>query len=354
MSSRRARSRRKTHEPPEGRHEGVPLPPPPDPLYRDVNLGHSVTLAVLGVPVRFSSNSAAALDAVDESFGMRAAPVPSGSPTRDPIQVRLILHQGDERSDGPVPLVFRMPDARRILVQSPGSVGLADLLRRDAFVYLTPRLLDDRGRFRRSVIETLTLTLVNAEDRHPVHAAALVRGDAVLLLAGKSGCGKSTLVYAAMRAGFAILADDVTYLQLEPQLRIWGMPGWMYLTPEAREHFPEIAGLEATLLANGKTKLVVTVPPDRLAAVPVAARRVGVALLRPSHGPVGLEKAGAREIDVSLSGELDNVSRLVGASMRTAVERLAAPGGWRLTLSPRPAEALPLLERIFHELSAET
>ncbi|MBI4503664.1 MAG: hypothetical protein HY700_21185, partial [Gemmatimonadetes bacterium] len=302
---------------------------------------------VLGVPVEFSCNTAAGLAAVDESFGgWRGVGV---SAAGEPVRVRVIVHPGDE-SPGPVSVTWRMPDTRRIIGHTAGSVGIADLERRDVFIYATPTLLADRVHFCHGLLEALTLTTINALDRSPLHAGALVRDGSVLLLTGASGQGKSTLVYTAMRAGMDVLADDAVYIQLRPELRLWGVPSRLYLLPDVRGVFPELGSLEPTVLANGKTKLVIPTDPARRPMLPVRAGRVGAVILRRSTGPVSLARVSAADIRSTLQADLETWFALLGDTMEEVIGRVAGDGGWLLTLSANPLEALPCLSRVFDEL----
>src|SRR6266516_1158226 len=130
--------------------DAMTFDPSPDVLYHGVALRHVMELPVLGIPVRFESNSAAALAVVEETFGswreLRTSPgliAPQG------VQVRLIVHDGDERDGGGVPsherVTCRMPDADRVIVHTPGSVGIADTKRQEATAYITRALLADRA-----------------------------------------------------------------------------------------------------------------------------------------------------------------------------------------------------------------
>ena len=324
-------------------------PPPAYALYHGLPLSYGVTLPVLGIPVKFSSNSTDVLDAVEESFGIWRGfkPTSARDGRREPITVRLIVFRGDERGHAWVPLTWHIPDGRRAVFHSPGSVGMLDLDRRDVFAYVTPALMADRAHFRYSVLEALTLTTVNDSDRYPVHAGGLVRNGTVLLLAGHSGSGKSTLVYAAMRSGLNVLSDDAVYVQTHPAFRIWGAPGRLYLRPEARRHFAELSSLESVVLANGKTKVMVPVDRARAAPVAVVAKRVGVVLLARGRGSVSVRAVSPRTLESALTRDLALPIARYGSNMRTVVRRLTARGGWRLTISPRPAESLPFLHRIF-------
>ncbi len=271
----------------------VDFEPSHDGLYRDVPLGWVVEVPVMGVPVRFETNSESVRDAVEESFGCwhslhtRPDLLANGS-----LRVRLIVHPGDEGETEIAQLRYRMPDNDRFIVLSPGSVAMADVGRREGFAYVTPALVADRAHFCYGVLEALTLVLVTAIDRHPLHAAGLVRGNSALLLHGPSGTGKSTVSYAAARAGLEVLSEDVTYLQLEPVFRVWGVPGRIHLPEDVRERFPELRAIEARVLANGKRKTAVDLPLQRR-PLPVEGT-TGVCLLRRGAGRSTAHRTASR------------------------------------------------------------
>ena len=58
-----------------------------------------------------------------------------------------------------------------------------------------------------------------------VHAAAVARGDAGMLIAGSPGSGKSTLVLSCLQTGMSHLADDVLFLARDNGLvRVYAFP----------------------------------------------------------------------------------------------------------------------------------
>lgn len=328
-----------------------------DPLYRDVALDHVTTIPVLGIPVRFASNAAEVTALAEEVFA--AWRVLDGRPElreSEGVRARFILHEGDEgRVDdaggaGHVALRYRMPDARRVLLMTPGSMGLADPDRREALAYVTAELVGDRQHFRYGVLEALVLAVLTQLDRRPFHAAALVRNGAALLLAGPSGVGKSTLTYAGMRAGLRVLAEDTVNLQLEPTPRVWGMPGYLHLPPDARSHFPELADRKATLMANGKEKLAIDLKAiDAVAALPVA-ERAGLCVLAAGAPRPTLERIDAATVEAALTAVRETGFDVFEDTVPDVVRRLAPDGGWRLRLSDDPAAAVPLLSRMFDAL----
>jgi len=341
--------------------DAMSFDPSPDVLYHGVALRHVTELPVLGIPVRYESNSATALAVVEEAFGvwrgLCANPhliAPQG------VRVRLIVHDGDERGAGAAGshalVTCRMPDADRVIVHTPGSVGIADASRQEAIAYITPALLADRAQVQYSMVEGLTLTLVTACDRHPVHAAAIARGGVALLLAGPPGTGKSTLAYQAHRHGLRVLSDDAVYVQLDPTFRVWGLPGRLRLLTTAVSHFPELAGRSPTFLANGDEKLVVQCPgewPAATAAAPVATR-AGVCLLDRSGTVASKASASTAEVQAFLKDGMGLSRVRFGASLDEALRRLAGAGGWRVSLSTNPADAMPMLDEILAELESET
>ena len=326
---------------------------PQDPLYQGVALRHVVDLPVLGVPVRFVSNSAAALAIVEDAFGRwRALAAHADLIASEGAQVRLIVHDGLEGRDPHPPVTCRMPDTDRLVVHTPGSVGIVDCARREATVYVTPALLlANRALARSSMIEGPTLMLVTARDRYPVHAAAIMRGPVALLLAGPPGSGKSTLAYQAYRHGLHVLSDDAAYVQCTPTFRLWGMPGPVHLLPATRALFPELAGHAPAVLADGE-KLMVPIP-DAGQGLPIASR-AGVCLLERRGDAVGCARVSASEVHAFLEAGLGLSRVRWGNALHDALAPLAARGGWRLLLSANPADALPFIDEMLAELGRET
>jgi hypothetical protein len=185
-----------------------------------------------------------------------------------------------------------------------------------------------------------------------VHAAAIVRGGAALLLAAPSGVGKSTLAYAAARAGLAVLAEDLVYVQTRPELRVWGLPGWLHLPEGAAAYFPELTGTRAVLLANGKRKIAVqTAALGALPQLPVA-RRAGICLLRRDGGPTRLTRVAPDVVAAELGRVPEPGFDTYAEDAAGPVRRLAARGAWLLHVGAPPADIVPLLHEMFDTLDA--
>lgn len=328
------------------------LESPRDLPYREV-------IPVMGIPVTFSSNDRDVIVQVDAAFGawraLDAAPMwiePSG-----PSLAFVVV---DDREDGEgegfeahAPISYELPRADRLLVATPGSRAIADGSIDRAAARITRSLVADRDHFRYSVIESLTIFLLCDRDRQPLHAAALVRNETALLLAGPSGVGKSTLAYAGARAGLKVLAEDVVYLQRHPTARVWGMPGFIHLSPESTRWFPELSERRPTLQANGKLKVAVNM--GEIGAVPrvPVAERVGICVLRRDGLDSGPRRLRPAELEAALlrrvESGFDRFADTIGAVLH---ETVGEGGGWRLDLPDSPALALELLLRMFEELDA--
>jgi hypothetical protein len=327
----------------------VDFVPTPDMLLRNPQLVHSVDLPVLGLATRFETNSRYVHDLVVETFGSwRCLAREAVHVSSDGLRVRIVVHAGDESGTDHASVRYFCPDATREILHSPGSVGISDPLRGESVVYVTTALASDLAHFRHMVLEGMTLGLLSHFDRHPIHAAAIARGGRALLLAAPSGTGKSTLAYTAHSAGFDVLADDHVWVQLTPALRIWGWPGRVLLPPDVAATFHNVAGPVATSNDNGTYKLAYSVDAADDVARHVADRAV-VCILERRRANATLERLTPAALVNALAQQLTSGFDLFPERHDTVVRALTADGGWRLTLSDDPREALPLLRRMLDE-----
>jgi hypothetical protein len=323
--------------------------PVTDPLLREPELRYGADLAVLGTPVRFATNSRRVAEITMESFGCGPTDDAIADDARpDPLAVRIIVHDGEEPGTdgaGHAPVRHLCPDGVRIAAHSPGSMAISDPARREVIAWVTTSLVRDAEHFRDALLEAMVLSLVTHFDRHPLHAAAIVQGGRVLLLAGPSGSGKSTLSYVAHRAGVGLLSDDHVWVQLEPALRVWGRPSGVRLLPEAPRRFPELAGHHAAW-RGGKTKLHVRLDDTGRDA---SAGDVRVCLLRRGGATASLRVLDARAVALGLTRRVDAGFDRYPARHERVVADLSRQGGWELELSDDPDDALPLLRRMLEE-----
>ena len=322
-------------------HPVVDYTPPTDSLLRNPRLDHAVEVPLLGVPLRFETNSAYVRDLVEDTFGAwRALPGSSVSPDRA-LRVTVQVTGGDEgtSADSLPALRYICYDDARYIIHTPGSVAMIDPDRGEASAYVTADLASRRTLFRHSVLEAIGLSLVAHHDRHPIHASAVGRGDRVVMLAGASGSGKSTLAYMAHSAGLDVLTEDALWVQLYPALRFWGWARQIHLKPEAVRFFPELAG-RSVRDTDASGKMVVDVERE---AQSFEKSNATVCVIERGAGSPGLERLSRNDLVRILTDQLTQGYDRYPERLDSTVDAVAADGGWRLRLTDDPREALPLL-----------
>lgn len=318
-------------------HCGIDFAESHDPLGRDVVTDQVLATSVLGVPVRFESNSYAVIALAIDTFGDTGA---ASKPwRRKPLLVRIIVH-----GEHAAPSAVRVwsPDAARLIMHGTDRVAVADPLRRQAVAYVACALVARRAEFRQTILEALTYAIVDHYDRHPIHAAAVAKDGAMVLLLGSSGAGKSTLAYAAHLAGLTVVSDDTVWVQLRPRTTIWGpatRERRLSLLPDAREKFPSLAATDPIRLPSGKCKL--SIPLGERVLEPTL--RAVVCLLRRTGRDTVLTRARPETVAAALARApepgFDRFPIRHGACARA----LAGAGGWELAVSNDPSSAVPHL-----------
>lgn len=311
-------------------------------LHHEPRCPHVIELPVLGVTTTFSTNAPQLLEVVRETYGAWNTLAETGdlaSPST--ASVRIVLDDRLDLSRNLSGYSHHLPDTTRLIVVSDGGVGVADTLRLESIGYVTNSLVSRRSELIDGLLEPLTLFLLGAEDRQPIHAAGVARGEVGILLEGPSGTGKSTLAYAASHSGFRVLADEPVYVQLRPRLRVWGRSPRIHLPVEARSYFPELRDIAPARLLSGKTKIVIR--PEQWE--PRSATRIGICLLR-RGAAASLERIPPGRVVSELLDRLEPGYDIYADSIPKRIAAVAERGAWSLTLGPDPHDALPLLDEV--------
>lgn len=287
--------------------------------------GHVARLSLLGVPLTVRSNDAGVLAALAAMCD--ALPAPDAE--TQPLDLSLLVDARLSGSASAAPCV----DDMRLTIDGPSLLVRADAVRGAGSCRLSPALRDDPDQLRDAALEPLLLFLVARRGRAPLHAAAFLAGDLAVLLAGPSGAGKSCLTFAAYRAGFTPLSDDMVFVEGGARPGVWGLPRPIHLFAHDAPDFDH-----ALRLRNGKHKRAVALGRHR---APRRADGVALCLLRFGEA-VALEPLDPAEA-VRALGVLEPGFDLLGDEIAAAVAALAKRGAWSLTLSARPDEAIALL-----------
>jgi hypothetical protein len=326
----------------------IPFSPARDQLGHTAPLSEILEIPLLGVPVRYRSNSPAVIAAAARAFApwsrLPAALVEPGPP----LAVDIVVHEVGV-ADPPVGQAERFvyrAHGGTLIAAAGGSLLTARMEQGSALAFVTPELAADEATLRASVIEGLGLLLVNYRDRTPIHAAGVVHDGRAALLLGSSGAGKSTLCYACVREGFALLAEDTVCVSLARGLRVWGHPGLIHLAPDAPRLFPELARLEPRMRANGKRKLAVD--PAAFGAEPAThAERALICLIERAPGQASrIASLPGAELAELIAGRQEAGFDLLGGRAQAAAAALAASPAYRLSVGTDPSTAAMLLRHL--------
>ena len=322
-----------------------------DPLWRDVPLDHVLETSALGIPLRMESNSRYVTDIAVQAYGSPPGRG-HGEPAGAGVRLRVVVEPGVSDVAAGTPVVWRFPDRDHALVHATGLMASVDLARGEAIAYVQDSFARRSTHFRYTVIEGLVLVLLARHDRHAVHAAALRRGDSLLLLHGPTGSGKSTLCYLAHQAGIEVLAEDVVWVQREPELRIWGFGERVHLLEEARDSFAELRDHDVIRSsADGERKLAIDIPVQHRRQSLSFGRHARVCLLSRNGRQVSRTTVSPEEIQRRLLDVREAAFDMTPERSPLVARALAADGGWCLNLSSSPEEAVPHLRAMLDHVA---
>jgi hypothetical protein len=309
-----------------------------DPLLSDAALPLSGTFYPAGFPLHMATNSRDAMDAACEAWG-------AWEPAFDrmPLDFRVVVRPEGEVSVAPV---YRVQAGLLSFVADAHNFATADTRTLTAIFFLSEKTAADHTLLRWLFLEAMAYMLLTQRYVVSLHAGCVVslhagrvgRGGGAILLCGSSGAGKSTLSVACARAGFAFLSDDCTWvLTGTDRLVAIGKPHQARLRADAARHFPELEGLPARALPNGK--LSMEVPTSLLTGVQTASQaEIGtlVFLDRQTEGPARTETMAGGEVATVLLRDLPSYGPEVNAVHERTVGILAALPAFRMTYSSLP------------------
>ncbi|MEP6621409.1 MAG: hypothetical protein ABJE47_18930 [bacterium] len=301
--------------------------PTPDSLLRTPYLAFESAANILGVATTFFTNSAYVRGVVEETFGHWRSSHGTIEYDRTHVRIEIIVHDAIPDGGQPTPVHSMSTTDGRLFVHAATAFAVVDPARHESIAYVSPSFAAEREPFRVQLLEAITFALIAAFDRHPLHASAIVRGEHAVLFAGASGAGKSTLAYVAHSAGIAVLGEDRVWIQLEPQFRVWG----------------HATGVRLSVEPGSANK--VTVPLGASSNRPTVANRATLCVLeRGEHASLDALDSGA--LTEALERQVAPGFDRFPERHQRVVRALTGGGGWRLTLSKDPRDALPFLDRL--------
>jgi len=319
-------------------------------LHTDAETPLSAIYTAAGAVCELSTNHREILQAARESFFPR-----QGLPRPADFQLRFWV-DSSARSGPPWPKAHFRGLGHLIFgaFDSENSV-LIDRSARRAVGRFSPAMGADRNYWKRVIFSNLLTAFGGSIGVTELHCACVARGGKGLLLSGNSGSGKSTLALALARAGFAFLSDDRTWVSnCDGGLQAWGLPTLLKLRPDAAALFPELRGLQPSLLQDGRSAITVDVETQLGLSRGLRCDPHWLVFLeRCESSRSALVRMPAGEATARL--QLDLLPELPGvvAAQLETIGRLAGRDCWLLRYGGTPQEAVQLLTRVI-EFGFET
>jgi len=214
---------------------------------------------ILGILITFMTSSIDVCKLIEERFGYWED-LPSELICPDSPMTIMINELPNTNLGVPSEEINFTIDNRHLHASGPGFYFVVDRHTGTAEVSLESKVIKLASFFKRDILGAIIRFLVYSKDRVPLHASTIIRDETALILYGRSGSGKSTLSYQLLKSGADILSESAVFIASKEKYRLWGDVQNIYLRPDAKRIFPELANYPEKKLPNGKTKIPVQLP----------------------------------------------------------------------------------------------
>lgn len=200
-----------------------------DPFAERPQKFHRRQHSLLGNPFRFTSDSVALLQLVDEAYGGLASQ--GASRLRQQFEIELASSPVGDLADRSEP-----PRAQTLgrggffcAHVNAGNFAVLDPKSRRGLVSISRDMLEHPYHARYELLEFAVFTLASrAQNLAPLHAACVAKNGRALLLVGESGAGKSTLALHCMLQGMQLVCEDAVFVAPRTLLAA-GVPNYLHL-----------------------------------------------------------------------------------------------------------------------------
>jgi hypothetical protein len=296
----------------------------------------------LGFPLRVETNSQQVLRAAALTWA-GYGPMFDASPVR----LRVRVEPGQTNFTPPA---YRGQEHLMTILGGQGDFAVCDYTRRFAWCQVSESTAADPEAFGYFYLHAMACHILTQCHVTPLHAALIARSSSGIALCGASGAGKSSLAYFAARRGWTFLSDNESWLVRETAPpEIVGTPDRIRLRPSAAELFPELAGIEPSLRANGK--MAVQLSATGIADLPTAQRCKVLRLVFLDRRPPAAPRLAPVPVAEALGLLLADVPMYeahVRNAHRDSLCRLLATPALRMTYGTME-EALGLLDQLVAE-----
>lgn len=248
-----------------------------DPLFCHVDLPLRQSYHPIGFSLHLATNSQEVIDAADECWGDYGPEFAC-----DRMEIRVIVEAGGGRASEPR---FRLQGHLLSYVSDARNFAVVDFGSQLGCIYVSEETAADHALLRWYFLESIGYILLAQRYAAPLHAAAVARNGAGILLCGASGAGKSTLSFAAACAGWTFVSDDCTWLLPGGcDANAVGKPHQVRFRGDAPGLFPRLAGYDPRERPNGKVGIEVPMCAFPEIRTALRCRVGGMALLDRRRG----------------------------------------------------------------------
>ncbi len=186
-----------------------------------------------------------------------------------PLELLVSVSASDSDKFPPEP-TFRAQRHQTLIVADSSNFACVDSAKGVAFIWVAESVAANSLFLRWFFWKPPSTPLLSERRLTPLHAGCVARDGRGVLLLGESGAGKSTLAFAAARAGWSFVGDDVAWLITAQRGRkVLGPPHHVRLLPDAARFFPELAG--RGLMTTMKGKACIEVPLSEFPDISLAS-----------------------------------------------------------------------------------
>ena len=320
-----------------------------DPLHWGIPIRFRADLNPIGTPIRVESNSEAVIRVAQDNFGRYGRPCTGESPK---FLMRVCVDPV-HRTTPPWPRPsFRSLNHLFHIACGDSNFAIADLNTGACIGFVTEAMVEDSSFFKSTFLDCLFYVLAVHHDYTPVHCSGIASGGRGVLICGVSGTGKTTLAYACARSDLQVLSDDVVHLRIDPannQLRLWGRPWCLRLSPEAADLFPELRGLKPQLRSDHEWYLEIDVEKQFPGGAVVSCEPEALVFLERHHDAASLLQP--LDVDSALERLLKDIhvsEAPVIERHRQTLARLLQTKAYVLSYSGDPVNAVDVIRSILH------
>ncbi len=219
---------------------------------------HDALFGVMGIPLRFQTNSALIFTLAIDAFA-RFGPPKAEGPL---LTMRLFLHHPDvSYPHQNWPVLTRSQGDYMYVTWGPANTVTADAAKGHMFGFISPDAPGWPHRMREVFVQMPVYFTLTRHEFVPLNVAILLwRRRYPLYLVSESADCLAHLLYRAVRSGWRLVAENMAMaVRTSRGWHFWGIPWWLHMPTSALHQYPELAAGNAYQEDDGAWYAIVDV-----------------------------------------------------------------------------------------------